>query len=79
MDKAKELLKEFQQLKNDGERWGWLIKHKDNPHYVLKLDNDDTFLEFKEVDGWGQFDDYLGWGEGVQNLLEAIGINAELV
>ena len=79
------MIKEFKNLKNDKARWEWLIIHKDQG-LRLELDNDDTTLIDTTIDPDGvddsveyyaSFDSYVGWSEGVIDLLQAIGIDAE--
>lgn len=70
---------EFKELTDDVERWKWL---RDNPDadYMVLLDNDDTIVLFDdENDIYVDIDWYVGCKEGIQNLLEAMGIKAECV
>jgi hypothetical protein len=77
--------KEFKILKNDIQRWKWILKNKDK--IIVFLDNDDTFAAMAE-DKYNasigneeifEFDTYLGYSDGVIYLLEALGIESEVV
>lgn len=82
------LIKEFDSLRSDKQRWEWLIIHQDQG-LQLQLDNDRTIivdttinpddLEWDDESYWSSFDNYIGWSEGVFNLLHAIGIDCESV
>lgn len=78
----KELQSEFDELKNDVEKWKW-VKDNQDTGIIIYLDNDDTFgmlpdPQDKEDMLYFQFSEYIGW-HGVENLLEAYGIKAECV
>lgn len=77
-----DLVKEINSIKSDVGKIKFVIDHKDV--FMFALDNDDTQilvisdwvnedLEY-EVDG---LDWYIGNSDGVFNLLEAIGVEAE--
>lgn len=72
--------KEFDDCKNDVDRWNW-IKNNQGKGLVVMLDNDDTFIvDTNDEDSRPMnFDHYLGWSIGVCSLLESIGIEAECV
>lgn len=71
------LSKEFDRLSTDPERWEFVLNHKDEG-IILNLDNDSTFIVIKGLEDWyGDFDEYIGWSDGIFNLLEVIGIEAE--
>lgn len=64
---------------NDHERWRWIQTHQ-GEGFVVKLDNDQTFLEDQNVeDVYYDFDDYVGWSEGVVTLMNVMGIECEFV
>jgi len=74
---------EFKKLTDDRERWQWLLDNKD-AEYTVFLDNDDTFVAFGSTDDINfddvlYFDDYIGWADGVEILMNVVGINAECV
>jgi len=76
----KELLKEFNALPNDVEKWKWVKEHQETG-IVIMLDNDDTFGTLPDPDDEDdvllfQFEEYIGSG-GVKNLLEVLGIKGE--
>ena len=74
-------LKEFEKLQTDKERWIWLQKNQDKG-LIVNLDNDNTFVtdgNDPEIDGYVNFDDYVGSISGVQELLSAMGIRSEPV
>ena len=77
-EEYKKLREEFAQLEDDSDRWKWVIRNKDKD-FIVMLDNDYTFIlfegEFKSFD----FDHYVGWSEGVFDLLDALGVNAQAV
>ena len=78
-----ELLKEFNALTNDVDRWKWVKEHQDSG-ILIQLDNDDTCGVLPDPDDADdvlifQFEDYIGWGEGVENLLKAYGVKGESV
>lgn len=70
-------LTKFKNLKNDTEKWEFLIKNKTT--LTVQLDNDDTFVIDKNSnnDEYGNFDDYLGWSQGIFKLLSALNIDHE--
>lgn len=73
-----EKAKEFNNLKNDVEKWKWI---KDNIHIGITvwLDNDDTYATFDNSDENTpilNFNDYLGSGGGIEDLLSSIGIKS---
>lgn len=75
----KQLFNEFNKLRSDKERWLWIKDHQ-SVGITIYLDNDDTFGAFDD-DEDGEFRlcfvNYLGWSEGMQILLDALGIEAE--
>jgi len=78
-----ELLKEFDLLTNDVDRWKWIKEHQ-HTGIIIYLDNDDTCGMLPDPDDEDdvltfQFEDCIGWDEGVLNLLKAYGIKAECV
>ena len=91
MTQQEELLNKIKQVElqwnslTDELRWMALPDmQKEIPALVLNLDNDSTFLSLKsdiqEVkDFILEFDDYIGWNTGIQPLLKAFNIKAELV
>lgn len=70
------LLDDFKRLKNDKERWEFVIENKE--HIMVNLDNDDTFITiigYEDLeDCYADFDFYIGENDGVANLLDAIGV-----
>lgn len=68
-------------MESDVDRWIFI---KENPDlFTVHLDNDDTHVTCVGDDRdepavidimW-----YIGWSDGIQHLMEAIGINAECV
>ena len=77
------LLKEFDELNNDKERWLWVLENKDK--VFIELDNDITLVsstieceDGEEVE-YTSFDEFLGNKDGVLDLLQALGINADFV
>ncbi len=82
MKRENELLKEFNALSNDVERWKWVKEHQ-NTGLVIYLDNDDTSGTMPDPCDADdvlifQFDEYIGIS-GVENLLKAYGIKAQCV
>lgn len=77
-----ELVSDFHVLNDDTERWEWFIDQKDNGiiKMCLFLDNDATTIEFPSSDNGHTlaFDEYIGNGEGVCNMLDAMAINYEV-
>lgn len=81
------LQKEFDSLPDDTAKWEWMRQNKDKG-IVIVLDNDDTYGVIEDayddpnseenpfVDVIFDFDDYLGSGSGIYNLLESIGIKS---
>ena len=78
-----ELLNEFNALPDDIDRWNWVKNHQ-GTGILINLDNDDTFGTLPDPADKDdvlifQFDEYIGCGSGVLNLLAACGIKAESV
>lgn len=76
-----ELYNKFQELKNDLERWDWILKNQDKGITVW-LDNDDTYAQFnddEEAEYLMQFNEYIGWADGIFVLMDVVGIKAESV
>jgi len=71
MDK-KELLSKFKKLKTDTQKWRFIIENKKQMPPIL-LDNDSTKIDLGRGD-YFEFNKYIGYGDGVVNLLKAIGI-----
>ena len=84
------LIDEFNTLKNDKDRFRFIIQHKGI--FKLSLDNDQTWpavadhiaAQFSEdvvedLPTMNDFDGYLGWSDGVVSLLEVIGVKGEPV
>jgi hypothetical protein len=71
---------EFMSLKNDAEKWRWIIDNQ-NKGIIIMLDNDDTYgvIEYMEDSPIFQFDNYIGWPDGIFDLLSAIGIKSDYV
>lgn len=68
---------EFEALKNDVERWGWI---KLNQHLVtVSFSNDDLFVTLKpkwKTDNWYLQMDYpLGDSDGISAIMDFIGID----
>jgi hypothetical protein len=90
-DHLRKLIKGFNGLKNDVDRFKFLAIHPDI--FMLRLDNDSTHLNLTEstcknfteaevddfIDSMGNFDGYLGYSGGVISLLKAIGIDGQPV
>lgn len=78
--KEYKLLNEFNNLKNDVDRWKWILKNQ-NKHIKIMLDNDDTYGVFDHIEESPifQFDEYIGYDTGVLKLLKAVGIYADYV
>ena len=68
---------------NDKLRWKALPSLQVNhPKLILNLDNDDTFITYKDLDTEDfilQFDEFIGWSDGIQIMLKAFNIKAEPV
>jgi len=83
MKSIDQLLREFNTLNNDVDRWKWVKENQGEENLPpVSLDNDDTCICINpESDNpaFLQFDHYIGWDEGVEHLLEAMGIKAESV
>jgi hypothetical protein len=81
MKSKEQLIKEFRELKNDVARWVWLRDNQTEENLPpVTLDNDDTCVYMGEINGedeFLQFSNYIGWSDGVQELLEAMGIKNE--
>jgi len=78
-----ELLEEFNSLPNDVEKWKWIKRHQ-HTGILIYLDNDSTCGVLPDENDPEDplifdFDSYVGWADGVECLLEAIGIKAECV
>lgn len=87
----KKLIQEFNEKKNDVEKYRFLLQHPGV--FKLHLDNDYTCLGLADatcedltegeidelMDSIDEFDEYLGGGEGILDLLGAIGIIGEPV
>lgn len=73
---------EFYRLNNDVARWKWLQQNPEK-YEVVMLDNDDTFVvfgyDYLDESVTGDIMSYVGWSDGVLDLLEAMGIEAERV
>lgn len=87
-----QLGQKMEQLTNDVDRWQFVINNRYHPNMpAVQLDNDDTFITFydrefdyddpelDEDDSYicVTFDDYIGWGDGVLNLLQSLNISAD--
>ena len=73
----KKMEKEFNALKNDIEKWEWVLRNQDK-NIVVCCAIDYTFVRFgNEEDIILEFDNYIGWDDGLFDLLEAVGIDAE--
>ena len=75
------LIEEFDALKNDKARWGWLLANKNKP-LRLSLDNDDTMIiddnaSDDDDNNHSSFDSYVGWSDGVIALLQSLGVDAD--
>lgn len=73
------LQKKFNKLK-EVEKWEFVLKYK--KEIRLLLDNDSTTFFFLQQENdneiyYFNFDQYIGWSEGVFDLLEVLGIDAE--
>lgn len=77
-----ELIEDFKALANDTDKWEWFIDIKDNGTVQMRLflDNDTTYIEFPthEDAEMLKFDGYIGSGEGICNLLDALSVNYEV-
>lgn len=71
------LVQEFKKLKNDKNRWKWIIKNKDK--IELFLDNDMLCAMVIGSEDVLYFDGFIGWEECVLDLLSVLGIKAETV
>jgi len=59
----------------DLEQWQWLINFPEKSNLLIKLDNDSTYVGFKDyLEDDLNFNDYLGNSYGVCLLLEALNI-----
>lgn len=77
----KELYKQFKKLKNDKQRWEWILANQDKGITIM-LDNDETFGVFKDDEDGDyvlDFDNYIGWANGLEILLKVVGIKADCV
>jgi len=87
MHKIIRIAKEWNALKNDEERWEYLLSHK--TEIGLRLDNDSTLAEFhssvipdeiEDIDDLPQlktFSEWIGNSPGLDDLLPLLGIEAE--
>tara|TARA_R110000868_G_scaffold48122_2_gene156805 strand:- start:510 stop:749 length:240 start_codon:yes stop_codon:yes gene_type:complete len=74
-------LKDFKKLKNDEQRWKFVIENQDKG-IIVHCDNDDTFITIEDSDdddNYDSFDNYIGWSDGVFCLLRVMGIRSESV
>lgn len=74
-------VKDILDAMSDWERWKYLL---DNPtlEYIVFLDNAETYIElghFEDEEVMSDFDSYIGWSDGVQVLLDELGIKYEVV
>lgn len=69
------LVQEFNQLEDDTLRLKWLLENQ-GKGLQLQLDNDAMLLvDLNDQDApYGEFDSWLGTSEGVDHLLNAVGI-----
>jgi len=83
MKTKEQLIKEFSSLENDCQKWQWVRDNQNEENLPpVSLDNDDTFISIEMEDGnceYLQFSDYVGCTDGVEILLNAMGIRAEVV
>ena len=67
-------MKDLKKL-SDKEKWQWVIDNKDK--VIVILDNDNTFVQFKN--GGGEqlvfdFEDHIGWDRGLYALFAVLGV-----
>jgi hypothetical protein len=68
--------KKWNKLKNDKDRFDFLLLNKD--HFLLTLDNDQTLISFHypgyEDIELKSFKEFLGYSDGISILLTCLGI-----
>ena len=86
MVRLKEIAEKWNALKNDNDRWQYVLEHKNE--IALRLDNDYTFPVFCETlipDNAEDWDDlpkldgfkwWIGNNPGISYLMEALGVEA---
>ena len=75
----KALHAEFNLLKNDFDRWVWIKSHQ-HTGIIIYLDNDDTTGYIGDYEEYSfDLDWYVVWSDGIQHLLNAMGIKNECV
>lgn len=75
------LKQEFDNLKNDQQRWSWIAANQ-HTGIVVYLDNDDTYGVIEDSDEEEyifQLKEFVGSSDGIQTLLATFGINAQYV
>lgn len=85
MKTSYELFLEMDKLTNDTDRWNFVYKNRYNPSMGKVLcDNDMTWIEFDVLDEDDEpltidFEYYIGYADGIFELFNALGIEAEPV
>jgi len=84
MEKLKMIAERWSKLESDIERWKYVLYHRDE--IGLRLDNDATYPTFcgalipsgiEDLPELKEFDNWMGADQGVFDLLEVLGIEAE--
>jgi hypothetical protein len=81
-----ELIKQFELLNNDAEKWQWIVDNKHLDFYII-LDNDQTTIcdnsinneetYCDDIEYHANFEGFIGCNQGAIDLLSAIGIKSE--
>lgn len=75
------LIDRLKGMDSDVDRWKFIADNADV--FIVQLDNDQTLVQCegddREEPAYIDMDWYVGSADGVQHLMSAIGINAEMV
>ena len=71
----KQIERGFLKLKDDKQRWRYVVAHRES--VTILLDNDETYASFNGTEEWCAFDWYIGNGPGCEVTLESMGLKAE--
>ena len=76
----KKIKKEFDSL-DEKQQWEWILKIDFKDKIQINLDNDSTDISFLDDESGDAelmyFKSYIGNGQGVNYILEALGFNVE--
>jgi len=86
MENLNEIAQRWNSLENDRDRWEYLFSHKDE--ISLRLDNDCTHAAFCEnliptgtdwddLPELNNFSNWIGNDEGIDDMFEILGVEAE--